>query len=391
MIASAAIVPPDHNTPPTSPGHTVWPISSFNLPLIASVAFAGVLILRAVTEYRGSRRITTPGIAVRRDTREDYKRKPLAPPASDPVGFRVGVRSLSSLRQAIRMTDGSAQKKSRGVSMSPAEGISSQDTPAAEEDTRAEGLFDGSSRQNSEFLTMEGASWPGIPVGYDTDPDRTYGSRGDNSVASLGGGSSTMPDYTTPRHFLATSSAPPPFTPSPLSSGDFTYEERRPSYAVSIPPQLEGTFHPLSYPRQPHLNYPVPSSSSEAVASAPSSPPRRRSPPKSRPVPVPTTGAYSQPYQYATTDAMLPSSYPTSSPLLPPPPPEEFYYPSYDMPPAESYEFDGDGNVIPTQGELPHNHGWGRHTRVWGGGVCLACQASGEGYYGPNVPPEHRR
>lgn len=42
-------------------------------------------------------------------------------------------------------------------------------------------------------------------------------------------------------------------------------------------------------------------------------------------------------------------------------------------------------------------HGWKRHTRVYGGGVCLACVAAsgrdGEqgGFYGDKVPLEDRR
>jgi hypothetical protein len=41
-------------------------------------------------------------------------------------------------------------------------------------------------------------------------------------------------------------------------------------------------------------------------------------------------------------------------------------------------------------------HGWKRHTRVYGGGVCLACLAAdGEGgdggFYGDKVPLEDRR
>lgn len=39
--------------------------------------------------------------------------------------------------------------------------------------------------------------------------------------------------------------------------------------------------------------------------------------------------------------------------------------------------------------------GWKRHTRVYGGGVCLACLASGGnhggGFYGENVPLDQRR
>jgi hypothetical protein len=39
-------------------------------------------------------------------------------------------------------------------------------------------------------------------------------------------------------------------------------------------------------------------------------------------------------------------------------------------------------------------HGWKRHTRVYGGGVCLACVAAGDregGFYGDTVPLSERR
>jgi len=53
---------------------------------------------------------------------------------------------------------------------------------------------------------------------------------------------------------------------------------------------------------------------------------------------------------------------------------------------------------IKVQGEIisvtdGHGAGWQRHTRVYGGGVCLACAASGRegGFYGDNVHPEEKR
>ncbi|KAJ4396110.1 hypothetical protein N0V93_000327 [Gnomoniopsis smithogilvyi] len=104
-----------------------------------------------------------------------------------------------------------------------------------------------------------------------------------------------------------------------------------------------------------------------------------------------------------------PSSYPPTSPLLPPAPPTEHeaFDPAAVMFPGPAR--DGGIRVVP-----PHSHGsehgpsnmqiasspdnpgasWARHTRVYGGGVCLACAAAaaGEGgFYGDSVRPEDRR
>lgn len=110
-------------------------------------------------------------------------------------------------------------------------------------------------------------------------------------------------------------------------------------------------------------------------------------------------------------DGASPSSYPPKSPLLPPPPPAthgDFDHAAVMFPgPAR----DGGIRVVPAH----HNHGeggasnlhvqvasssespgssWTRHTRVFGGGVCLACAAAaaGEGgFYGDSVRPEDKR
>lgn len=114
---------------------------------------------------------------------------------------------------------------------------------------------------------------------------------------------------------------------------------------------------------------------------------------------------------YRSDDGISPSSYPPTSPLLPPAPPtaHEAFDPAAVMFPGPAR--DGGIRVVP-----PHTHGsegagpssvqvarshegpgasWTRHTRVYGGGVCLACAAAaaaGEGgFYGDSVRPEDRR
>jgi len=88
-----------------------------------------------------------------------------------------------------------------------------------------------------------------------------------------------------------------------------------------------------------------------------------------------------------TTDSDLifsPSSYPSSSPHLPPAPPGHESR-------EGSAEIEVQGEVI----SMTDDHGteWKRHTRVYGGGVCLACAASGGegGFYGATVREEDKR
>jgi hypothetical protein len=98
-------------------------------------------------------------------------------------------------------------------------------------------------------------------------------------------------------------------------------------------------------------------------------------------------------------ETFSPSSYPSTSPLLPPPPPShEFPYeyqfvggpggPGIEL---SVEEVDLHGEIISVLDDA--SHGWKRHTRVYGGGVCLACAAAGGegGFYGDKVPMEDRR
>ncbi|KAL2136953.1 hypothetical protein VTI74DRAFT_11135 [Chaetomium olivicolor] len=218
-------------------------------------------------------------------------------------------------------------------------------------------------------------------------------------------------ESTIPRHFTRPP-MPPPMTPPSLSSAVFPFEARRPDYAASIPPALDTTFI-----HQPNPDYGASSTSTDALSSSPQSTsaiPRRRSYTKTIPIGIPTTTPSStETMTTCTTTAnastFSPSSYPPTSPLLPPPPPGEI--PS--APPE--YEFVGgpggpgiflSQQEIDLQGEIisvidDAGHGWKRHTRVYGGGVCLACLAAGEkyggvegaggGFYGERVPLEDRR
>ncbi|ROV96072.1 hypothetical protein VPNG_09143 [Cytospora leucostoma] len=106
------------------------------------------------------------------------------------------------------------------------------------------------------------------------------------------------------------------------------------------------------------------------------------------------------------------SSYPSISPLLPPPPSTMDH--NFDL---GQIMFPGggaiDGGVRVVHDSHEHSHDgsgpadvqggsnnsfddsstcWKRHTRVYGGGVCLACAAAGGGgFYGARVRPEDKR
>ncbi|KAI0388948.1 hypothetical protein F5Y17DRAFT_165755 [Xylariaceae sp. FL0594] len=89
---------------------------------------------------------------------------------------------------------------------------------------------------------------------------------------------------------------------------------------------------------------------------------------------------------HSSAFSFSPSSYPSSNHILP-------------IAPSESFEPRDSGVTGDMVSSDPHgnNELWGGHTRVYGGGICLACQAAkaagGEdgGYYGENVPLDQRR
>ncbi|OTB00980.1 hypothetical protein M426DRAFT_26090 [Hypoxylon sp. CI-4A] len=170
---------------------------------------------------------------------------------------------------------------------------------------------------------------------------------------------------------------PPPLTPPTLSAGVYTFQDRRLSVAASSTGDLDSSFF-----QQPNPDYTLsPSSGSTSTAlphdeDAPSIP-RRRSYTKMLPLGPPNQGPENDEASFP------PSSFPSSGPILPLAPHE-----SLD---SAHREIDVKGEIISVMDDS--GAGWKRHTRVYGGGVCLACLASGSqgGFYGDNVPPEHRR
>ncbi|KAI1098380.1 hypothetical protein F4804DRAFT_127047 [Jackrogersella minutella] len=181
--------------------------------------------------------------------------------------------------------------------------------------------------------------------------------------------------------FLTSGPPPPlPLTPPTLSTGMYTFQDRRLSVAASSMGDLDTSFF-----QQPNPDYtlsPSPGSTSTALPhghhDSPSIP-RRRSYTRV----LPLGSAHADPEH--GEPLFPPSSFPSSSPTLP-------------LAPHESLEQQPGHRDVDIKGEIisvidDSGAGWKRHTRVYGGGVCLACMASGGqgGFYGDNVPPEHRR
>lgn len=179
-----------------------------------------------------------------------------------------------------------------------------------------------------------------------------------------------------PRSILARPPPAPPLTPPELSTGIFSFEGRQ-------GPATSSTASGDSFINQPNPDY-MGSTSSTALPDTTdsSSIPRRRSYNRTLPIGVPVSRSSSLASDPADP-IFSPSSYPPTNPLLPPAPPN-----------AGATEIDVKGEII---GVLDGDGaGWTRHTRVYGGGVCLACLASGGdhktgGFYGATVPPEEMR
>lgn len=183
------------------------------------------------------------------------------------------------------------------------------------------------------------------------------------------------------RHLLARPPPAPPLTPPELSHSVFTLGGR--------PHNHESFIH------QPNPDYASASSSTPSSSMSPQA--RRYSYTKTIPigVPIPRQPSVSTPRDDAQEPdlAFSPSSYPPTSPLLPPAPPVV----SKSLGVDEAAERSG-RNEIDLQGQVvsvldQDGAGWKRHTRVYGGGVCLACKAAGQehgagGFYGATVSPE---
>ncbi|GAO18873.1 hypothetical protein UVI_02045910 [Ustilaginoidea virens] len=168
----------------------------------------------------------------------------------------------------------------------------------------------------------------------------------------------------------------PPLTPPELSAAVFPFApDHQPPHAMD------------GFIRQPNPDYNYNyNPCNTAAASSPATPPRRLSYHRVLGISPLAGGSRAADADFA------PSSYPPSSPLLPPPPPPP-------PPPPAAPADDQARRRVDVKGEIisaldGQGAGWTRHTRVYGGGVCLACAASGAehgGFYGATVTPEEMR
>ena len=270
---------------------------------------------------------------------------------------KPGTLPTSVISTAINQQRLWLSEKSRGVSNNYA--IMSSNHPPDRSQLTAE---------KSAYITHdavgEGRSGP-LPNSHDK------AERG-GSPFTLGGGGSG-PEGSTSR-----SPPPPPLTPPTLATGNFTFEARRLSGSVSATGDLDVGFFD-----QPNPDYFSSSdSSSTALDTKQTTPvtPRRKSYTKILPGGSPRLVTDVELDHHARS--FSPSSFPSSSPILPLAPHASF----------QPKEVNVQGEIISLTDES--GTGWKRHTRVYGGGVCLACVANGGhhgGFYGENVRPEDRR
>ncbi|KAL0942988.1 uncharacterized protein CTRU02_200874 [Colletotrichum truncatum] len=201
-------------------------------------------------------------------------------------------------------------------------------------------------------------------------------------------GPGRLSDLTSARFMLARPPPPPPLTPPELSPSVFTYDDRRRSFPGGVS-ELDASFFEQPNPDYMSSTETATTTATQSVQTTRSSPtPRRRSYTRTLPIGVPAS-AVGPNFDDAGV-AFSPSSYPPTSPYLPGPPPIH----------GEILE-DGTLREVKVHGEIismldDSGFGWKRHTRVYGGGVCLACEASGNdghhgGFYGENVLPEEKR
>lgn len=182
---------------------------------------------------------------------------------------------------------------------------------------------------------------------------------------------------TLPGPFISQLPPAPPLTPPELSTAVFTLDNER-------SPSSQSFIH------QPNPDYMSSTSTTAFQTGSPDSAsiPRRRS--YTRTLPISVSGSHSPQAQSPEAESVdptfSPSSYPPSAGLLPPAPPSGL---GSELDDHAHRNVDVQGEILSVLDR--DGAGWTRHTRVYGGGACLACAASGGGFYGATVTPEEMR
>lgn len=182
------------------------------------------------------------------------------------------------------------------------------------------------------------------------------------------------------RQNLKTRPPPPmPLTPPVPSTTFFSLQDRRLSVATSTHNDFDPIFtHGLSS----DINSLEPTTTIVPDVRVPSPTSSRKSYIKILPLDPLQPSSSTETELEDTSSKFAPSSFPSSNPILPLAPHVALH----------SREIDVTGEIVSATDDS--GAGWKRHTRVYGGGVCLACLASGGhdgGFYGENVPLDQRR
>lgn len=302
---------------------------------------------------------------------------------------RSGTRSVSSAERRTTSRSSRYTASQASSSRHPSDSANGADSLES-------GKGDG---KGNEPMTRQESLSQGAPGTAPEQDTNQLGYGGDSAWPGLteSAGYPSL-DNTSPWEF-ARPPPPPPLTPPTFNDPGYPFESRRLSYAVSNPPELDGGF--TNEVNTDYRDGSTPADIQTLSSVSAIGIPRRTSYTRSIPIgiPTPATSASSSAETIASSSAFSPSSFPPSGPILPPPPPgSELPY---------DYQFVGgpggpgifySEEVVDLHGEIlsvvdDGGHGWMRHTRVYGGGVCLACiGASGEGgFYGDTVPLEDRR
>ncbi|KAK7947002.1 uncharacterized protein PG986_011323 [Apiospora aurea] len=173
-----------------------------------------------------------------------------------------------------------------------------------------------------------------------------------------------------PPRFTSRPPPPPPMTPLAIDTSSYHFQERRHGDSVSIAGDT-------AIPFDQHQN---PGYSAGSSTSSTTMPEFQISPTSSRRRSYTKTLSFGSPQDVSAAElaanvaSFSPHSFPSSNPMLPPP------HDSFSQDEIEMH-----GEIISVTDDA--GMGWKRHTRVYGGGICLACLASG-GEEGGLLRPE---